>query len=55
MSLVVALTSHSAARQTRAAGFPVDGTVIPGQPSGGVGLGLPEAGGRARGGRTYMG
>jgi hypothetical protein len=54
MSLVVALTSHSAARQIRAAGFPLNGKVIPGQTIGGVGLGLTEAGVRARWGRSYM-
>ena len=54
MSLVVALTSHSSAHQTRAAGFPVNGKVIPGQTIGGVSLGLTEAGVRARWGRNYM-
>ena len=53
MSLVVALTAHSSAHQARAAGFPIDGKVVPGQTIGGVSLGLTEAGVRARWGRNY--
>jgi hypothetical protein len=53
LSLFLALSSHGAAAQSRAAGFPIRGVVVPGKSIGTISLGMTETQVRTHWGRNY--
>lgn len=53
LSLFLALSSHGTASQSRAAGFPIRGVVVPGKSIGTISVGLTETQVRAHWGRNY--
>jgi hypothetical protein len=53
LSLFLALSSHGGAGQSRAAGFPIRGVVVPGKSIGTISLGMTETQVRGRWGRSY--
>ncbi len=53
LSLFLALSSHGAANQSRAAGFPIRGVVVPGKSIGTISVGMSELQVRTHWGRNY--